>query len=230
MRLQKFLAHAGLCSRRKGEEHIKAGLVTVNGLVVTELGTKVDPEKDRIEFNGKPVQIEHEKIYLAINKPAGYVTSCSQPREKIIVDLVNISRRLYPVGRLDKDSTGLLILTNDGDLHQKLSHPSFDHEKEYDVTVESRISDSALNKIASGIMLDSTKTRPAVIKRISQNRFKIILKEGRNRQIRRMVKKVGNKVVALNRIRVANIHLKKLAQGSWRYLTKKEIKNLMDIV
>lgn len=222
MRLQKFLSEAGICSRRKGEAYIKSGLVSVNNATVTELGTKIDPQKDLVTFKGKRVTLKNDPIYIALNKPKGYVTSCRQAGDQIVIDLIDIPERVYPVGRLDKDSTGLLILTNDGDLHHRLSHPSFDHEKEYDVTVSREISDSSLARIGKGMPIMGTKTRPAKIKRISSRRFRVVLKEGRNRQIRRMVRKVGNQVKSLKRIRIANIKLGKLAPGSWRYLTKKE--------
>jgi 23S rRNA pseudouridine2605 synthase/23S rRNA pseudouridine2604 synthase len=222
LRLQKFLSEAGICSRRKGEAYIKSGLVSVNNSTVTELGTKIDPQKDLITFKGKRVTLKNDPIYIALNKPKGYVTSCRQAGDQIVIDLIDIPERVYPVGRLDKDSTGLLILTNDGDLHHRLSHPSFDHEKEYDVTVSREISDSSLARIGKGMPIMGTKTRPAKIKRISSRRFRIVLKEGRNRQIRRMVGKVGNQAKSLNRIRIANIKLGNLAPGSWRYLTKKE--------
>ena len=227
MRLQKFLSEAGICSRRKGEEYIREGRVRVNSRIVTELGTKVDPEKDRVEFDGKGVALESEPIYIALNKPKGYVTSCSHPGEKIVLDLIDIPQRVYPIGRLDKDSTGLLILTNDGSLHHRLSHPSFDHEKEYDVTVSRPITDGSLRNIAAGLPMMETKTRPAKIRRISSRRFRIILKEGRNRQIRRMVRKVGNRVTELRRIRVSKIKLGRLAEGTWRNLTEKEKKELL---
>jgi len=226
MRLQKFLSKAGICSRRKGEEYIKAGLVRVNNTVVTELGTKIDPVKDRVEFKGKVVTPESNLVYIALNKPKGYVTSCSQTGEKIVLDVIDIPQRIYPIGRLDKDSTGLLILTNDGDLHHRLLHPSFDHEKEYDVTVSNPITDGALQNIAGGMPMMGTKTRPAEIIRLSSRRFRIVLKEGKNRQIRRMVRKVGNHVTQLKRLRISNIELEKLKKGAWRYLTKKEIKVL----
>ncbi len=227
MRLQKYLSEAGICSRRKGEEYIKAGLVRVNSRIVTELGTKVDPEKDRVEFDGKIIALTGEPIYIALNKPKGYVTSCSHPGEKIVLDLIDIPQRIYPIGRLDKDSTGLLILTNDGTLHHMLSHPSFDHEKEYDVTVSRPITDGSLSNIAKGLPMMGTKTRPAEIQRISSRRFRIVLKEGRNRQIRRMVRKVGNHVIRLKRIRVSKIKLGRLAEGNWRNLTKKEKTELL---
>ena len=226
IRLQKFLSQAGICSRRKGEEYIKSGLVRVNNTVVTELGTKIDPENDRVEFKGKVVTPENNLVYIALNKPKGYVTSCSQPGEKIVIDLIDIPQRIYPIGRLDKDSTGLLILTNDGNLHHRLLHPSFDHEKEYDVTVSSPITDGALQNIAGGMPMMGTKTRPAEIIRLSPRRFRIVLKEGKNRQIRRMVRKVGNHVTQLKRLRISNIELDRLKRGTWRYLTEKEIKAL----
>lgn len=226
MRLQKFLSEAGICSRRKGEEYITAGLVRVNNTVVTELGTKVDPEKDRIEFKDKPVTLKNDRVYLMLNKPKGYVVSCRHPGEKIVLDLINIPQRVYPIGRLDKDSTGLLLLTNDGSLHHRLLHPSYDHEKEYDVTVSKPITDGALKNIAGGMPMMGTKTRPSEIKRISSRRFRIVLKEGKNRQIRRMIRKVGNHVTRLRRVRISNIKLGALPEGAWRYLTEKEKKRL----
>jgi len=223
MRLQKFLSKAGICSRRKGETYIKSGFVSVNNAIVTELGTKIDPQSDLIAFKGKRVTLKSDPIYIALNKPNGYVTSCQQAGDKIVIDLIDIPERIYPVGRLDKDSTGLLILTNDGNLHHRLSHPSFDHEKEYDVTVSRVISGSALERIANGMPIMGTKTRPAEIRRKSSRRFRIVLKEGRNRQIRRMARKVGNQVTSLKRIRISNIKLGNLTEGNWRYLTEKEM-------
>jgi pseudouridine synthase len=231
MRLQKFLSAAGVCSRRKGEEYIKAGRVAVNNRIVVELGTKVDPAADLVQVDGNPVQSSSQPlIYIALNKPRDYVTSCSHPGEKIVLDLVDIPRRVYPVGRLDKDSTGLLLLTNDGRLHHKLSHPSFDHEKEYDVTVAKPISDGALRKMAEGLPLMETQTRPARVHRISARRFRMVLQEGKNRQVRRMVRKVGNQVTGLKRIRVANIKLGRLAPGAWRHLNDKEQRELLKIL
>ena len=227
IRLQKFLSSAGFCSRRKGEEYIRDGLVKVNGMIVTELGTKVDPQNDRIEVNETLVKEDQKKVYIALNKPREYVTSCDHPGEKIVLDLVDIPERIYPVGRLDKDSTGLLLLTNDGRLHHRLSHPSFDHEKEYEVTVATHITDGALSSLEKGMPMMGTKTRPAKVKRLSNKRFRIVLKEGRNRQIRRMVGKVGGRVIGLKRIRISNIKLSKLSEGSWRYLGEKEKKDLL---
>jgi pseudouridine synthase len=230
MRLQKFLSTAGVCSRRKGEAYIKAGRVAVNGQIVVELGTKIDSAADLVQVDGKPVQSSQPLIYIALNKPKDYVTSCSHPGEKIVLDLVDIPERVYPVGRLDKDSTGLLLLTNDGRLHHTLSHPSFDHEKEYDVTVTQPISDGALRKMAAGLPLMETRTRPARVRRISARRFRIVLQEGKNRQVRRMVRKVGSQVAGLERVRVANIKLGRLAPGAWRYLSDREKRELLKIL
>lgn len=227
IRLQKFLSSAGFCSRRKAEEYIKDGRVKVNGEVVLVLGTKIDPKTDRVQVNGKPVEAKHDLIYIALNKPRGYVSSCSQKGDKIVLDLINIQDRIYPVGRLDKESTGLLLLTNDGALHNRLLHPSFDHEKEYEVTVFKPISDGALRKMAEGMPMMGTKTRPSDVKRISAKVFLIILKEGKNRQIRRMVRKMGNNVVRLKRIRISNIKLGNLTEGSWRYLKEEEKQELL---
>lgn len=227
MRLQKFLSAAGFCSRRHGEELILSGRVKVNGLVVKELGTKIDPQKDVVEADGVRIEAKNDLIYIALNKPKGYVTTCSQKRDKIVLDLIDIPARVYPVGRLDKDSTGLLLLTNDGRLHNILSHPSFDHEKEYEVVVSRPVAGEALDKMAAGIQLSEGRTRPARIKRISPDKFRIVLKEGRNRQIRRMVEKVGNRVRELKRIRISNISLGGLKDGCWRYLTGKEKKELL---
>ncbi len=227
MRLQKFLSRAGICSRRKGEEYIKAGWVKVNGKIVTELGVKVDPERDAVEVDSDAIRSDSAPTYIALNKPKGYVSSCDQQNEKIVLDLLDISERVYPVGRLDKESTGLLLLTNDGHLHHRLSHPSFNHEKEYEVTVAKPLPEGALRKLAKGLPMMGTRTRPARVKRISARRFGIVLQEGKNRQIRRMIRKVGNQVTHLKRIRIANIKMGNLPSGSWRYLTKIEKEKLL---
>jgi len=230
MRLQKFLSAAGVCSRRKGEALILSGRVTVNGERITTLGTQVDPDADRIAVDGNPAVLKSEHVYLALHKPEGYVTSCDHPEEKIVLELVNSDRRLFPVGRLDKASTGLLLLTDDGRIHHRLSHPSFDHEKEYEVTVDKPLTQGVLKKLARGLMIQDKRTRPAKVKKLSPNRFLIILQEGRNRQIRRMVGKVGHTVKQLKRIRVAHIQLGKLKKGSWRHLTTNERTQLLDLV
>ncbi|MCP4020314.1 MAG: rRNA pseudouridine synthase [Desulfobacteraceae bacterium] len=228
LRLQKYLAHAGVCSRRKAEEHILNGRIKVNGSIVAELGTKVSPGKDIVLFDNQKIVLKETapKIYIILNKPKGYITSCSQKKSKIILDLIDISERIYPVGRLDKDSTGLVILTNDGPLHNRLSHPSFSHEKEYIVKTANPVKEADLKRLAKGVDIDGIKTRKAQVKQLEKNQFKIILKEGRNRQIRKMVGKINNRIVHLKRIRMANIRLGNLKEGTWRYLTKKEISKL----
>ena len=227
IRLQKFLSQAGVCSRRKGESFIRQGRVRVNGQVVTTLGTKVDPSKDTVHVDGKHATIQEERLYIAMNKPKGYVTSCDHPGKPLVMDLIEIRQRVYPVGRLDKDSTGLLLLTNDGRLHHRLSHPSFDHEKEYEVTLERPITDAHLHRLAHGVTIQGAKTRPANVARLSGRRFKITLREGRNRQIRRMAGAVGYAVVRLKRVRIANIRLKDLPSGAWRFLTPAERRTLL---
>lgn len=225
--MQKFLSEAGVCSRRQGEKLILRGDVRVNGELVTQLGTKVDPAQDRVEVLGKMVSQEEKLLYIALNKPRGYVTSCSHPGDKIVLDMIDIPTRIYPVGRLDKDSTGLLLLTNDGALHHRLSHPSFDHEKEYEIRVAKSMPDGALRRMAEGMPMMGTVTRPAKVRKRSPRSFRITLKEGKNRQIRRMVRKVGNQVTHLRRIRIANIRIGSLPEGSWRYLSEKEKKTLL---
>jgi len=226
MRLQKFLAQAGVCSRRQAENFILAGRVAVNGTAVATLGSKVDPENDAVCLDGKPVSLALENIYIMLHKPRGFVTSRVQPQERTVLELVEIPRRLNPVGRLDKDSTGLLLLTTDGGLHNRLTHPSFDHEKEYVVAVEHPISDQNLARLAKGVMLEDGPTRRARVRRLTDKGFSIVLKEGRNRQIRRMVEKLGNRVASLHRIRVSTLCLGNLAEGRWRHLTADEVAKL----
>ncbi len=228
MRLQKFLSQAGVCSRRKGEAYILAGRVRVNNETIVSLGTKIDPESDRVEVDGKKIawSVGKKKIYIALNKPRGIVTSCSHKGERIVLDLIDIKERVYPIGRLDKDSMGLLLLTDDGDLHNKLSHPSFDHEKEYVVETVAPMGNEALKRMADGIVLDGKPTRRAKVKRVAENSFNIVLKQGINRQIRRMVKETGNRVKTLKRIRMGSVRLGKLKNGAWRFLSEAEIKAL----
>jgi 23S rRNA pseudouridine2605 synthase len=230
MRLQKFLSAAGVCSRRQGEKHIRAGEVRVNAEVVTQLGTRIDPTVDRVEFKGQPVEYGSQLLYILLHKPKGVVTSCRHPGKKTVVDLIDIQERIYPVGRLDKDSTGLLLMTNDGRIHHGLLHPSFDHEKEYAVTVAEPISEEALARMRKGVVILEKRTRKARIRRLSPTRFRITLKEGRNRQIRRMVKEVGNRVVDLERVRMGHLKLGGLPNGKWRYLTEKEQKTLLTAI
>lgn len=227
MRLQKFLSAAGYCSRRKGETLILAGRVQVNGQVVTELGTKVAAGQDRVTVDGQPVGVADELVYIALHKPKGVVTSCAHEGAPVVTDLIELAARIYPIGRLDKDSTGLLLLTNDGRLHHRLLHPSFDHEKEYEVTLARPIADGELNRLARGIDLNGRVTRTAMVTRLAANAFRIVLQEGRNRQIRRMVRVLGHRVTQLKRIRVASIALGGLKEGRWRRLSPGELRGLL---
>lgn len=228
MRLQKFLSVAGVCSRRKGETLISEGHVSVNGRVVVTQGQKVDPASDRVEVDGRHVVLEENYVYIALNKPVNVETTCRQKgRTRSVLDLVTIPERVFPIGRLDKDSEGLLIMTNDGRIHHRLSHPSFEHEKEYLVTTKKRVGDDSLRSMAAGMSLEEFDTRPCSIQRIAGKQFNIVLKEGKNRQIRKMVQATGNDVTVLKRIRISNIRLGNLKPGHWRYLTEKEIRLLL---
>jgi 23S rRNA pseudouridine2605 synthase/23S rRNA pseudouridine2604 synthase len=226
IRLQKFLAQAGVCSRRQAEDCIRKGKVTVNGRVVQEMGVKIDPREDEIGFFGKRVLQQPPEINILVNKPEGYISSCRHAGRKIVLDLVDVKERVYPAGRLDRDSCGLLLLTNNGSLHYRLTHPSFDHEKEYEVWTREPISEEDLERLAGGVMLGNRPTRKAKVRRRGEDHFSIVLKEGRNRQIRRMVESVGNEATRLKRVRMANLRLGKLAPGQWRYLTDAETAEL----
>lgn len=232
MRLQKFLSTAGVCSRRKGEEWIAKGDIAVNGQVVTTPGTQVDPDTDTIAVRGRVVRLSEDHVYIALNKPVRYESTCKndKSRERTVLDLVNVPQRVYPVGRLDKDSQGLILLTNDGRIHHRLSHPSFEHEKEYVVGAKTDLSDDDLAAMARGMHLSEFETQPCRIKRIDPKTFSIILKEGKNRQIRKMVSALNNEVRFLNRIRIAHIRLGALKPGAWRHLTAKELSLLLKSV
>ena len=228
MRIQKFLSNAGFCSRRKAEEYIKKGFVKINGEILKEFGRKINIKKDKVSVFDKEINLKkNKKIYIILNKPKGYVSSCIDKFEKTIIDLVDIKERIYPVGRLDKNSVGLVLLTNNGDLHNKLSHPSFNHEKEYEVILNEKISDADLKKLENGIKIENKKTRKTKTKRINEKSFFIILKEGRNRQIRKMVSAIFKKVIFLKRIRIANIKIGDLKEGSYRHLNNDETKGLL---
>lgn len=229
-RLQKILSARGIASRRKAEEYILAGLVTVNGKKA-ELGQKADPAVDRIEVDGKVMEERAEMQYFLLYKPVG-VESTNVPGTKdapTVRDILpaNLRGALYPVGRLDKDSEGLLLLTNDGPLSFRLTHPKFEHEKEYDVTLKDDVPDGALAKLRAGVFLDGSKTKPAAIDRLGKNRIRIALTEGRYRQIRRMCSKVGSEVTRLVRVRITTLTDGSLKPGSLRALTADEKTRLL---
>jgi len=223
-RLQKILSARGICSRRKAEEYIEQGLIKVNGKVAT-LGQKADPEKDKVEVDGKVVEERKEMLYYVLNKPKDIVTTNATRRNQTTVfDILpeKLRGKIFPVGRLDKDTTGLLLLTNDGVLAYRLTHPKFDHEKEYEVTTVRPITDGALKKLEKGITISGTKTKQAHLKRLGNSKFSIALTEGKNRQIRRMCQKVGCPVKELKRIRITTLSDSKLKSAQIRELTHKE--------
>lgn len=235
-RLQKYLANQGIASRRKAEEYILQGKVKVNGKVVTELGTKIDPKKDKIEFEGKVVNKDIKKVYVLLNKPIDYVTTVKdQFSRNAVVDLVKkAGDNLLPVGRLDMYTSGALILTNDGDFIYHVTHPKHEVEKTYTVTLRGKVTNDDVESLRKGVIIDKVYlTKPAKVRilKIDEekniSRLEITIHEGKNRQVRKMCEAVGKKVVALHRSKIGNISVKDLKIGSWRYLTKKEVDMLM---
>lgn len=220
-RLQKIIANAGVCSRREAEKLILSGKVRLNNKIVHELGVKADPEKDEITVIRKKIKPQNNKIYYLVNKPIGYICTVRDKRtKKKIVDLVPKLPRVYPVGRLDKDSSGLIILTNDGDFTQKFTHPKFEHEKEYLVKVDKKITKDFLEKLRKGISMEEGIAKADKIINVNEVIFRIIIHQGWNRQIRRMVEKVGYSVVELKRTRIGKWKLGNLAVGQFRNFKK----------
>lgn len=231
-RLQKILASAGLASRRAAETMITDGRVTVNGAVVTELGTKADPDSDKIALDGKPVTVAKKRVYLVLNKPAGYVTTLSDPGGRPVVTelLKDIKERVFPVGRLDFNTEGLLILTNDGEWANRLAHPRHEVEKEYLVKIRGDLSADKISQLSEGVALEDGLTAPArveIIRILEKNVwFTITIHEGRYRQVRRMCEALGLPLVKLKRIRYGNILLGELKAGEYRVLDPIETKLL----
>ena len=229
VRLQKVLARAGIASRRKAEELIRAGKVRVDGQVVTEMGTRVDPERQKIECDGLPVLATEKKVYILLNKPAGFLSTVSDPQGRpIVTDLLpNIQARIYPVGRLDLDTEGALLLTNDGELAQKVLHPSFEVKKTYIARVKGKPTPPTLEALAGGIELEGRRTWPAELtileSRERLSTIKITIHEGRKRQVRKMFKAVGHPVIELKRIAYGQLTLGKLKTGEYRLLTSEDI-------
>ncbi len=234
VRLQKYLAEAGIASRRKCEELILSGKVLVNDVLVTELGTKVNTEKDVVKYNGNVVKPVEEKVYILLNKPIGYVTTAKdQFNRDTVLDLVKIKERVVPVGRLDMYTSGALLLSNDGEFVNKLTHPRNEINKTYNVTVKGIISKDDVEKLSNGVTLDDGYiTKPAKVKILKIDdekdisRIQIVIHEGKNRQVRRMCESIGKKVLALHRSKIGNLEVKNLKLGTWRYLTAKEINSL----
>ncbi len=234
IRLQKHLAECGIASRRKCEELIIAGKVKVNGHVA-HIGDTVDPKRDKVTVRGKNIIANTEKVYIMLHKPRGFVTTMSDEKDrKCVADLIkDVPQKLFPVGRLDKNSEGLLFMTNDGDFANKLTHPSNHVNKTYRVTVAGEVDDEQILKLSSGILLDGVKTKPCdvfVIERKHDRTVLIfIIHEGRNRQIRRMCESVKLDVLRLKRTEIAGVRLGMLGQGKWRNLNEKELHRLTSI-
>jgi 23S rRNA pseudouridine2605 synthase len=225
MRLAKFLAHGGVASRRKAEEIIAKGLVTVDDEVVTDPARDVSDAND-VRVNGEPVAAEVREVW-AVNKPLGVVSTAREPGGRTaVVELVRSTARLYPVGRLDADSTGLLLLTNDGELANRLTHPRYEVAKTYLVELRRPPSEADLRRLAGGVELEDGPTAPAEVRRRGERRIEVVLREGRNRQLRRMAEAVGNDVVALRRVRFGPIELGDLTEGAARRLAPEEIERL----
>lgn len=231
IRLQKYMADCGIASRRKSEELIASGKVKVNGKVAS-IGDKVDPKKDKVSVEGQAVHAETEFRYIMLNKPRGFITTMSDERgRKCVAELVSdVGVRVFPVGRLDKDSEGLLLLTNDGEFANNLTHPSKHVPKTYRVTVRPAINEDILNHLMTGIMIDGKTTLPAQVKVLTQEPDRVVLEivicEGRNRQIRKMCEAEGLTVARLKRTAVGPVKLGMLKQGAWRDLTPQELKSL----
>ena len=243
-RLQKYIARCGVASRRKSEELILAGKIKVNGIAITELGTKINPESDIVEYEGKVIKVEEKKVYIMLNKPEGYITSLSDEKGRsTILDLVKIKERVFPIGRLDYDSSGLLLLTNDGDIYNKIIHPRVAIDKKYIAVCTGSFSNEEIERFKTGVDIGGYITSDANIEiidveeRLSKktnnlNTFttvEITIHEGKNRQIRRMCSALNHNVIELKRISVGKIRLGNLKKGSWRYLTDEEVKYIQSL-
>jgi 23S rRNA pseudouridine2605 synthase len=235
-RLQKIMAQAGVASRRKCEELITAGRVKVNGVLVRELGYKADPMRDDIEVDGKKIARE-QPVYFLLNKPTGYITSVTDPQgRKTVLDLLkDVKERIYPVGRLDYDTSGLLLLTNDGTFANHIMHPRHELDKVYEAVVKGRVGGKALEMLRKGVMLDDGPTAPAEAELLAYNSkqgtsvIRLTIHEGRNRQVRRMCDMVGHPVIKLKRVQLAFLTLKGVPEGKYRPLTEAEVERLQSL-
>ena len=225
MRLVKYLAHSGVASRRRAENLIAAGRVTVGGTVATDPARDVDGSVE-VQVDGRPVSPEPREVWM-LNKPAGVVSTAREPgRRRAVTDLVGSQRRLYPVGRLDVESTGLILLTNDGELANRLTHPRYEIPRTYRVRMRRVPDDADLRKLRRGVNLDDGPTAPAKVRRVSARVIELTIREGRNRQVRRMAEAIGNDVVSLERIRFASLKLGELPEGESRRLRDSELRRL----
>lgn len=233
-RLQKFLANSGIASRRKCEEYILQGKVSVNGKIVDELGTKINPEKDVVKYNGKLVKKTDKKVYILLNKPIDYVTTVKDQFDRqTVLDLIDIPEKVVPVGRLDMYTSGALLLTNDGDFVYKVTHPKYEIEKTYTVTIRGIATQDDVRKLENGVKIDdyvSGKAKVKILKTDEEKNFsrlQITIHEGKNREVRKMCEAIDKKVLALHRRRIGNLDVKNIEIGKWRYLTKREVEELL---
>ncbi len=227
MRLAKYLAHAGVASRRKSEEIIAAGRVRVGGKVITDPAFGVE-SGDEVRVDGHQVEPEGREVWM-VNKPLDVISTADEPGKRVaVVDLVNSSARLYPVGRLDADSTGLILLSNDGELANRLTHPRYEVEKTYRVKLKKPIRDEAIDQLQKGVRLEDGITAPASVRKLGDQEIEITIHEGRNRQVRRMAEAVGNEVISLQRISLGSLKLGRLGIGKCRLLDEREVERLWE--
>ena len=225
LRLQKYLSQCGVASRRAAEKMISDGLVCINRRLAT-IGESIDTDKDLVTVKGLEIRPRKDHVYIALNKPRGYISSCSSGQGACLMDIVKIGRKVFPVGRLDKDSEGLMLLTDDGDLANRLTHPRYGCEKEYEVTSAEELKAEELRELRHGIILEDGRTKPCRIRRAGEKKYSIIISEGKKRQIRRMFQHFGKKVVRLKRTRIKDLKLGDLNPGKWRYLGERETEAL----
>ncbi|MEY9094614.1 23S rRNA pseudouridine(2604) synthase RluF [Paenibacillus sp. RC84] len=228
MRINKFISETGICSRRKADELVQAGRVTING-APAELGSTAEPGDD-VRIDGKPLGTKKKSVYIALNKPVGITCTTERHIPGNIVDFVRHPERIFPIGRLDKDSEGLILMTNDGDIVNKILRAENNHEKEYIVTVNQPITNSFVQGMSTGVRILGTKTKPCKVTRINDHTFRIILTQGLNRQIRRMCQAFGYQVHRLQRVRIMNIKLDGLPKGKWRDLSESEFTRLTELL
>lgn len=233
-RLQKYMAACGVASRRKCEEIIEEGRVKVNGNVVTELGFKVDSKLDEIFVDSKLIKLEERKVYILLNKPEGYVSTVKDEKgRKTILDIVKVDERIFPIGRLDYNTSGMILLTNDGDIYNRIIHPRKEVNKVYIAVIEGTPSKDKIDEFCNGVDIGgyiTAKAKFRIIEKLQdKSKVEIVIHEGKNRQVRRMCEKIGYPVIALKRISVGNIKLGNLRRGEWRYLDENEINYLKNL-
>ena len=226
-RINKYISDSGLCSRREADKLVEKGLVFING-EKAEVGSKVDVD-DKVEVDGKLIEVNSERVYLAFNKPTGVTCTTDLRDEDNIIDYIGYNERIFPIGRLDKMSEGLIFLTNDGDIVNKILRAGNLHEKEYVVKIDKDVSEDFVNKMSSGVKILGQVTSPCKVERKSNHSFRIVLTQGLNRQIRRMCEALGAKVKKLKRVRIMNVGLEGIKCGEWRYLTEAEMSEIIEV-